>query len=167
MYHVMWNICYHGNMLLSCLKTVCYQVQNYEKLSTVLPWIVTQEFISLQWFFIPATKQDKHLLVQDSCAVYNLWCQRWILRAADDAWSTILYVYFVTMPYTWPLNKTKYYVKPAIIWSNMVYFKKHMHTHIQTHMHTHTNTHTYTHTLTHIQTHTWNTYKHTHKQCWG
>ena len=39
---------------------------------TVLPQITAQAFISFQQFFIQATKQDRHLLVEDSQAVYNL-----------------------------------------------------------------------------------------------
>ena len=39
---------------------------------TVLPQIVAQVFISFQQFFTLATKQDRDLLVEDSCAVYNL-----------------------------------------------------------------------------------------------
>ena len=38
----------------------------------LLPRIVPQAFISFQQFFIPATKQDRHLLVEDSHAIYNL-----------------------------------------------------------------------------------------------
>ena len=37
-----------------------------------------------------STKWDKWLLVEDLYAVYNLWCQRWILIAADDTQIAIL-----------------------------------------------------------------------------
>ena len=38
----------------------------------LLPRIVAQAFISFQQFFTLPTKQDRHLLVEDSCAIYNL-----------------------------------------------------------------------------------------------
>ena len=59
----------------------------YIHIHTILPQIVTWTFISFQQFFIPSTKGDRCLLVEDSRAIYNLWFQQWILMAADNAWS--------------------------------------------------------------------------------
>ena len=59
---------------------------------TISPWITAWAFISLQECFTHAPKWDRHLIVEDLCAVYNLWCPQWILMKADDAWSTILCV---------------------------------------------------------------------------
>ena len=56
-----------------------------------------------------ATKWDRRLLVKNSCAVYNLWCQWWILMEADDAWSTTLCVLLCMLQHTIPrpLNETR------------------------------------------------------------
>ena len=43
-------------------------------LYTILPQITAWVFISSKWFLAQTTKWDSHLLVEDSCAVYNLWC---------------------------------------------------------------------------------------------
>ena len=56
---------------------------------TVLNQIVAQTYISSDFSPWP----DRHLL-EDSGAVYNLWCQWWILIAADDMQSTVLYILF-------------------------------------------------------------------------
>ena len=65
-------------------------------------------------------KEDRHLLVEHSCAVYNLWCQQWVLMEANDVWSTVLCVllcYRRAIP--WPL-KTLRYMRLAVIWANTV-----------------------------------------------
>ena len=56
-----------------------------------------------------ATKWDRRLLVKDSCAVYNLWCQWWIVMEADDAWSATLCVLLCMLQHTIPrpLNETR------------------------------------------------------------
>ena len=68
----------------------------YNVLTRIVAWV----FMSFQWFFIPATKWDKHLLVEGSFAVYNLWCQQWFLMASDDTQSTILNINVVIVYFT-------------------------------------------------------------------
>ena len=58
---------------------------------SILPSIVAWAFIYFQQFFTKSTKKDRHLLVEISSAVYNLWCQRLIMIAADNDQSTTIY----------------------------------------------------------------------------
>ena len=87
---------------------------------TTLPQIVVQAFISFQRLFNLATKHDRHLLVEDSCVVYNLWCQQWIMMVTDDARSTIMYVILLQCSLPRLLRETRQYMRPAIIRGNMV-----------------------------------------------
>ena len=43
--------------------------------NTALPQIIARALISFQQIFTPATKQDRRLLLENSSALYNLWCQ--------------------------------------------------------------------------------------------
>ena len=59
--------------------------------------MMTQALISFQQIFTPASKQDSHLLVENSSAVYNLWYQWWVPMTSDDTQSTVLEVNFFTL----------------------------------------------------------------------
>ena len=80
---------------------------------------MAQAFISFQQLLNLATKHDRHWL-EDSCAVYDQWYQQWILMAADDARSTIMYVILLQCSLPQLLRETRQYMRPVIICGNMV-----------------------------------------------
>ena len=83
---------------------------------TVLPHIVARTCIPSS-DFITATKREKYLLVEDSSAIYNLWCWQWIVKAADNKQSTMLYITL----YPNHQMRPSVYIRLALIWGNTVY----------------------------------------------
>ena len=67
----------------------------------VLPWIVVWAFISFQWFFTSATKQDRHLLVRRFP-----WCLSPVMPVVnfDGSWWHIkhYFVSLILLQYTLP-----------------------------------------------------------------
>ena len=74
---------------------------------TILPQIAAWVFISFQWFFTPATKWHRHLLVEDSHAVYNLIP---VVNSEGSWWWTKHYTSCLILLHgilPWPLNDTR------------------------------------------------------------
>ena len=103
-------------MVTGTLICITLNIHTYMYIYTVLPHIVDWTCIPFS-DFIPATKQENCLLVEDSSAIYNLWCWRWIVKAADNKQSTMLY----STLYPNHQMRPSVYIILALIWGNTVY----------------------------------------------